>query len=268
MSKKIFTRKVFFFLLISFFLLNFSIYASTGGKIRVLLSVAKANYSKVENLVKSLNGTVNFKHKYCDGLAVSIPKEALTQLSQTQEIKQVLKDLSIKRPKPVQMSKPNYSNLPLYGEAVFSNSEAITGEELRLKLATGPYKADTEPYNYFPFTNDLTKANEFIVNTGHLGENVIVGVIDDGVSSAATAVSNRIVGAENFTGDGIPGDSPLNGTHGTWVACCIGANSIFGFTNPAIQNAVGLYAPNSILPDYFGSGIDGIPMVPRFHFTH
>ncbi|MGA1826497.1 MAG: S8 family serine peptidase, partial [bacterium] len=103
---------------------------------------------------------------------------------------------------------------------------------------------------------------------GNLGEGVIVGIMDSGISSAARAVAinpltgePRIVGAENFTGDGIPGDSPLNHPHGTWVACCVGANAIFGFANPALQNAIKAYCPSCVIPNYFAPGIDGIPMV-------
>ena len=242
------------FLIIILFILSNTTLGSAGKKIRVLLSVDKGNYEKIENLINALEGTVHFKHKYCEGMAVSVPEENLSILSSTAEIKQVLKDLTIKRPQPVQISRPNYGYIPLYGEATYSNSESITGDELKGFLGDG-----TE--GYYPFTNDLTNTNDFIINTGHLGENIIVGIIDDGVSSAATAIASRTIGAENFTGDGIPGDSPLNQSHGTWVACCVGANSIFGFSNPAIQNAVKLYAPNSVIPDYFAPGIDGIPMI-------
>ena len=254
MKTKTIFRYPLIILILFLFILSGTIFGSSGKKIRVLLSVAKANYAKVENLIHSLQGNVHFKHKYCQGMSVSVPEENLSVLSSTAEIKQVLKDLTIKRPEPVQISKPNYGYIPLYGEATYSNSESITGDELKGLLGDGTT-------GYYPFTNDLTKTNEFIINTGHLGENVIVGVIDDGVSSAATAVASRIVGAENFTGDGIPGDSPLNESHGTWVACCIGANSIFGFSNPSIQDAIKLYSPGSVIPDYFAPGIDGIPMV-------
>ena len=63
------------------------------------------------------------------------------------------------------------------------------------------------------------------------------------------------------SGDGIPANSSQNYFHGTAVACCAGANAIFGFSNPKYQNAVKRYMPSSVIPNYWGGGVDGIPMV-------
>ncbi len=243
-----------FFLFIAILFSTGSIFAKKGDKIRVLLSVAKQHYQQVENIVNSLEGEVHIKHKYCEGMAVSVPKENLGILSSTQEIKQVLKDLNIQKPEPVQINKPGYGIIRHKVDNTPTHSQTLSTEELMGILID-------DPQNYFPYTNDLTTANEFIANTGHIGENVIVAIIDDGVSSAASAINSRIIGGENFTSDGIPATSPLNDSHGTWVACCVGANGIFGFGNPAVQDAIKLYAPNSVIPDFFGPGIDGIPMV-------
>jgi hypothetical protein len=117
------------------------------------------------------------------------------------------------------------------------------------------------PNNYFPYTQDLTNALEFSDLTGHIGEDVVVAIIDDGVSANAFAVGSRVIGGENFTLDGIPATSDLNDPHGTWVACCVGANGIFGFGDPAVQNAVKMNLPDAVIPDFFAPGIDGIPMV-------
>ncbi|MGD8781747.1 MAG: S8 family serine peptidase [Ignavibacteria bacterium] len=240
--------------LIAVLLYSGNLFANNGNKIRVLLSVAKQNYQKVEDVVNSLGGEIHIKHRYCEGMAVTVPKENLAALSSIQEIKQVLKDLNIQKPEPVQIEKPGYGLIKHKVDLAASHSQTLSGDDLMDILVDNPQ-------NYYPYTNELMAVNDFIANTGHIGENVIVAIIDDGVSSAATAISSRILGGENFTDDGIPANSPLNDSHGTWVACCVGANAIFGFSDSAIQDAVELYAPGSTIPDYFGSGIDGIPMI-------
>lgn len=227
-------------------------------KLRLVIAVKKGDYQKVEDAVRKMNGEVRFRYKNLDGLAVSIPAAKLTDLLSSPAILRVAKDELVTLPSPKRREIPGYGVVAPVYEVQPSNGQALTIGELQ--GLSGP-----APANYYPFDNLLTHAFEFSNLTGHFGENVIVGIIDAGVSTDAFAVAgpggSRIVGAENFTNDGIPGDSPLNGFHGTAVACCVGANAVFGFDNPAIQNAVKRYAPDAVIPNFFGPGVDGIPMV-------
>lgn len=240
-------------LLIFFLLVSSGLSFAGNKKVRMILSVKKADYSTVEQMVKKLGGEVHVRFKMCEGLAVSLPLDEVSQVISRPEVIRSFKDIYIKKPEPPKLKKAGYENIPVTGEMVADYSKTLKTSELKSILG--------ETKGYYPFTNELTGTNEFYNETGHFGENIVVGIIDDGVSSAASAVASRIIGAENFTGDGLPGDSPSNGSHGTWVACCVGANTIFGFGNPAVQNAIKLYSPESVIPDYFATGVDGIPMV-------
>ncbi len=223
-------------------------------KLRLVIGVNKGDYQKVEDAVKNLSGEVRFRYKNTDGLAVTIPAAKLADLLSSPGILRIAKDELVTLPSPKRRDIPGVGVIAPVYEAKPSGAQAMTVSDVQ-----GLYNA--APANYYPFDNSLTHAFEFSNLTGHFGENVIVGIIDAGVSSAAVAVSSRIVGAENFSGDGIPGDSPLNGFHGTAVACCVGASAVFGFSTPVIQDAVKRYAPGAVLPNFFGPGIDGIPMV-------
>ncbi|MEJ2635236.1 MAG: S8 family serine peptidase [Calditrichia bacterium] len=228
--------------------------AIAADDVRVIMSVDRSNYDLISNMINEAGGKVNFAYKYVDAIAATLPTDKVNAFNVLPEVKRIEKDVMVSLPEPREHYRPGLGMIAGVVELGADNIQAMTVNELKSLL-------DNEPNNYSPYTNNLTNALKFSQMTGHYGENVIVAIIDAGVSSAARAVNSRIVGAENFSGDGIPGDSPLNGSHGTWVACCVGANAIFGFSNPAIQNAVKQYAPNSVLPDYFGGGIDGIPMV-------
>jgi subtilisin family serine protease len=228
--------------------------APADNGVRVLLAVDRAQLDKVEQAIAAVNGVVHLRHKYVDVISATIPTESLPALFTNPGVLRVTKDVEVSLPDPVQMLREGIGGSVGLLEMSPDYIKELTLEEMQgLQLV--------RPATYYPYTNEQTRANQFYAATGHYGEGVVVAIIDAGVSSAASAVASRIVGAENFTGDGYPGDSPLNNFHGTAVACCVGANAIFGFSNPAIQNAVKRYMPSSVIPNYFGPGIDGIPMV-------
>lgn len=220
---------------------------------RLILSVKRADYKKVCDSVIAAGGEVNREFAILEAVAVSVPEQQAAKIMSMPEVFAVVKDDIIEPPRPRTINKPGFGAIPNVVDARVSEAQSLSVAKLEELMA--------EPTNYSPFTNNLLRATEFSANTGKFGEGVVVAVIDAGVSSGASAVADRIVGAENFTGDGIPGDSPMNGSHGTWVACCIGAFAVFGFGNPVIANTIETYAPGSTIPDFFGVGVDGIPMV-------
>lgn len=218
-----------------------------------IIAVNHLDYEEVCNAVKEAGGTVRFQYKYCEAVAVTMPSDNLESILNMPEVQGFYKDREFSLPKPPLINRPGFETVYDHIQNTADHVQTTTAE-LEGLIGSGPN-------NYQPFTNDLTGASDFWSNTGHYGEEVIVGIMDTGVSSAAMAVAPRIVGAENFTGDGIPGDSPLNHPHGTEVACCVGADAIFGFDDPKIQNAVKAYCPSCVISNYFDPGIDGILMV-------
>jgi subtilisin family serine protease len=226
----------------------------TDDGVRVLLAVDRAHFDRVEQAIAAVNGVVHHKHLYVNVIAATIPTARLPRILENPDILSAAKDVEMSLPPPVRLTRDGYGQAAHLEETVPEYVKELTAEEMQqLQLVN--------PTNFYPYTNALTRTNEFYDATGHLGEGVVIAIIDAGVSSGAAAVASRIVGAEDFTGDGYPANSSQNYYHGTAVACCAGANAVFGFYNPAIQEAVKRYAPSSVIPNYFYPGIDGIPMV-------
>lgn len=220
--------------------------------ISVLLQVPQSDYARVARWVESLGGHVQFQYRHVSGMAVEIPAPSLTRFAQNPSVKGIYKDLEWRLPEI-----PKWEKLPGAQKQLLEASPDFV-QEANLHQWQ---KNFAEPENYYPLTDALINAIPVYQQTGHFGEGIIVGIMDSGVSEDAVAVASRIVGGENFTDDGVSATSGLNNPHGTWVACCVGANAIFGFANKAIQNAVKRYCPDCVIPNYFGNGIDGIPMV-------
>ena len=252
-------KKLFFIIptiLICLVIINLSAEAKQkrDKDFNIIIAVNHLDYEEVCNAVKEAGGTVRFQYKYCKAVAVTIPSDNLESILNMPEVQGSYKDREFSLPKPPVINRPGFETVYDRVQNTADHVQAITTAELEGLIGSGPNK-------YQSFTNDLTGASDFWLNTGHYGEEVIVGIMDSGVSREAMAVADRIVGAENFTGEVTPGDSPDNDPHGTWVACCVGANAIFGFGDPKIQDAVKAYCPSCVIIDYFGDGIDGIPMV-------
>ncbi len=225
----------------------------SAPKVKVILDVDPGNYARVRNLIRKSGGTVHFEYKNVHAIAAEVPLPVLKTLTSQRIVKNIYKDNDIYLPKIPALSHPQLTiqTEKATADAAFQQGLTVTD------LTQGKISLD----NYSPYTNNLIGAQTFMENTGHSGEGIIVGIMDSGVSTDAVAVGSRVIGGENFTDDGVPATSSANAPHGTWVAACVGANAIFGFSNPAIQDAVKRYCPECVIPNYFGDGIDGIPMV-------
>jgi len=191
----------------------------------IIIAVNHLDYEKVCNAVKEAGGTVRFQYKYCEAVAITMPSDNLESILNMPEVQGSYKDREFSLPKLPVINRPGFETVYDHIQNTADHVQTTTTAELEGLIGSGPN-------NYQPF-----------------------------ISSGAMAVADRIVGAENFTGDGISGDSSLNHPHGTQVACCVGANAIFGFGDPTIQNAVKAYCPSCVMSDHFGLGIDGIPML-------
>jgi subtilisin family serine protease len=240
---------LFFLIVMSGTMLSFA-----AGNEHVLLSVKKADYEKVETAITKLGGTVAVKYKYCDLVSASVPEDKLTAVLAMPAVRCVVKDQELTL-EELPSCECTHLGLREQYTMTATHAQALGVDQLKSYL-------EPAPQNYSPLTNDLVGASEFFAEVGHFGEGVIVAIIDGGISSSALAVASRIVGAENVTDDGIPADSPLNAVaaHGTAVTCCVGANAVFGLP-VFVQDAIERYAPECVIPDFFGPGLDGIPMV-------
>jgi hypothetical protein len=233
---------------------------ASAEDVRLILAVDKSNYDKLESAIRAANGDVAIKFKYVDAMAVSLPFERLRSILSMPEVLGNWKDrmVTVDDPKPREI--PGYGTIR-YGETISPEATSVlAGDELAAKLK--------ESVNsYYPYGNQLINAYAFSQLTQHFGENVIIAIIDGGVSRAARAVAGahgeRIVGTANMSGDGIDADDPGNYWHGTAVACCAGANATFWFNQAGFfPKAVERYAPGSVITGSGAyAGLKGVPMV-------
>lgn len=252
--RKVISRISGFPEMMMFVLLFCGMIFAQGASVNLTLSVKKGDYAKVKNAIEAVKGMVRFEHKYIDAVSVTVPSAQVSAITSLPEVTGAKKDQLVSLPVPRDVVREGSVVMPGIYTVAADNVKAMSVKEMKAALGPGPN-------NYYPYTNNLTNTNAFYNAVGHYGEDVIVAVIDAGISSAAFLVADRIIYGENFTGDGFSATSSSNNSHGTWVACCIGANGIVGFTNPLIANTIKKYTPESVLPNYFGAGLDGVPLV-------
>ncbi len=206
----------------------------------------KKPYEPVKHRIEQLGGIVTHEFKHADGLVVLMPDGQLDALEKTIGVDYVARDEVVPNPHP---------------REVVGLDE---GSALELP-------ADAAPQNYYSYNAELTGAIALHA-AGGLGQNVIVGIIDSGVSRTAAALCNgpcatgtRVIGGENFVpGAFEPGaNASTNNPHGTWVASMVGANIGFLFSKTtAFAQAVRRYCnPVAACSTPFSPTLDLIPMV-------
>lgn len=216
---------------------------------RVIVKASKP-YDSVRQKIAEMGGTVTHEFKHADGLLAIIPDHQLDALEKTVGVSFVLRDEVVPNPRPHEIvSLAEEGPVPLAAEALPSNYRAYSSE----LTGVGPLQLD-----------------------GFQGQGVVVGIIDSGVSTTATALcstapctpaSTRVIGGESFVpGATEPGpNSALNDSHGTWVASMIGANAVFGFSrNSRLATALRSYCnPVSVLPCSvpFSPALDAVFMI-------
>jgi hypothetical protein len=216
---------------------------------RVIVKTRKP-YAAVKQKIVAMGGTVTHEFKHADGLVAVVPDGQLDALEKLLGVDYVVRDEVVPNPGPREA-------VSLAGEAPFTIEPASL------------------PANYHSYNSELTNVLPLQLE-GFLGQGVVVGVIDSGVSATATALcstspctaaSTRVIGGESLVpGATEPGpNAATNDPHGTWVATMIGANAAFGFTRAgALASAVRSYCtPASTFPCSFQASptVDGIYMV-------
>ncbi|KAA3615527.1 MAG: T9SS C-terminal target domain-containing protein [Calditrichaeota bacterium] len=223
----------------------------------IIVSVDKP-YADVVSYVKKLGGEVKFEYKYIDAIAISIPRREFDVLNRHEGIKHLSKDLTMKLPEVSKRFKEGYGEVPNKVELTGATTQVLTKSDL----------ADLRDLQEGLVTDVITtRAADFWDATGHLGEGVIIGIMDTGVNEVSS-IAGRVLGGENFTGDGYDANSPSNISHGTNVATAAGANALI-FLPDGHYWAVAFetHIPGSTIPNYLGSGLTAIPMLGTAPFA-
>jgi subtilisin family serine protease len=219
-------KKLFLTLALGSVILAWSFPAiSFAGDVDVLIQCNKP-YAGMVAKIKAAGGKVRFQYKYVNGIAATIPESKVAEIAASPEVLNFSRDMKLSVPKDPYRERPGYA-LPATRELVAEETRNLTADELKSMIA---------PTGYFPFEADLTNALDFWNATGHFGEGVIVAVMGTGFQPASF-ITSRLVGYENFTGDGVDFPSTLNNPHETEVASAAGGNTLplFNLASPTIQ---------------------------------
>ena len=220
-----------------------------NSRVEVLIAASKP-YDEVIAQVHAMNGVVHHEYQNIDAISATIPATALSAFEAMSSVGAVAKDRRI-----------HLSELRGDLEAA--------GAEYSYTIDPSAPSGDVVPVSaadlagYFPTETDLMNASEFWSATGHVGEGVVVGIVDSGTADVV-AIRGRVVGGESFLSafppleDGLSATNRRNDPHGTWVATTLGAAAVFGFpSSSAIVQALEAYIPEAVLHDFFAPGVDG-----------
>ncbi len=219
-------KKLFLTLALGSVILAWSFPAiSFAGDVDVIIQCNKP-YAGIMAKIKAAGGKVRFQYKYANGIAATIPEGKVAEIASSPEVLNFSRDMKFSVPKDPYRERPGYA-LPANRELAAAETRNLTVDELKSMIAPSPT-------GYFPFEADLTNALDFWNATGHFGEGVIVGIMDTGFQPA-TFITSRLVGYENFTGDGVDTPSNLNFFHGTAMASAAGGNTLLIFNLASAQ---------------------------------
>jgi subtilisin family serine protease len=252
--KNFFQLSLLSLFIICFLVLSPAVKAKDNG-VDVLISSAKP-YKSLIKKIESAGGTVRYQYKNIDAIAATIPRDKLSEIQSMPGIDAFVRDVTFSLGDPPSIMREGFGKVP--------SKYALDANQMSGNAAEFTAVA---PEGYFPTEVALTRAFDFWMETGHFGEDVIVGIMDTGTADVP-AISGRVIGGESFLfanpglEDGLGPMSPSNDPHGTWVATTLGADAIFGFfATSAIAQSLKIHLPAAILPDFFAPGIDGVPMV-------
>ena len=221
-----------------------------------VLIAYKKPYTNLISAIYAAGGTVRAQYNNIDAIAATIPHSKVEDIQSLEGVLAFRKDLRITRNDARSFDKEGYGTV--------SNRMSLDASH---GLTTDVAVATTDlPENYFEdfFLNNV---NGFVGATGSLGAGTIIGVMDQGVAPVP-ALGGRVIGGVNYVvvdpglADGLGPNDPNDDPHGTWVATSAAANIVFGFNGAgALATAMKTYLPGSIIPDFFGAGVDGVPLI-------
>ncbi len=185
------------------------------------------------------------KYDNINAIAIEMPAGDTSALKQIAGISGIYKDRQMGIPEPVKGA-----------------TATLAAEEIGGVVEYDDIKNDL-PADYFR-SHNLTGAS-MLFGSGLDGSGVVVAVIDSGTADnpdVVPALAGSVIGGENFVDDDpVSATSTANGPHGTWVGTTIAGHTAFLFSpESALAQSIRQHAPDSIIPDFAGSGLDLVPM--------
>jgi subtilisin family serine protease len=248
--------------------LSAALAAGGDGTIDVLVETDSQNYGAIIDAIEGMGGTVSQTFKYADGLAATMPKESVSALADVSGVEQVSLDV-IRSPIPTSGDAAAPGARPVGGmdpEAANELDDVIpAGEAFYLDagfetvtLTQADIEAGLETYDNM-FSMNATP----VWDTGNLGQDSLVAVIDTGIYDQHFMLAGSVVGGVDLSPDaGTPFEGfnlASNHWHGTHVSGIVAGHGaiLLGDTDPLVES---IEFNGGSLPD-FAPGIKLMPLL-------
>lgn len=229
--------------------LALSAIAQADGRDAVLIR-CEGDCSKAVRAVQKAGGLVTHRYKYVDAIAAKVPGDKRRQISSSNGVAEISKDVVIREPKALEQFD------------LESTSDAVASSAIQV-YEDG---TTTQPDGLW-FNLEMMGADQMF-GLGYWGDGAITAIIDSGTShhpafnrGGCVSADPTVVGGETYIGGADPTEpsatSYSNGNHGTWVGTTIAANVLYTFS-AGLTAIVADHAPGSV---WNILGTDYIPMV-------
>ncbi len=217
-------------------------FADTGN--RYILQYDRLTPELIAQL-ESSGARITQKYDNINAIAVEVESGDASVLKRLNGVRGIQKDRKLDVPAPVKGTTARLAASDIGGVVEYA--------DIRNDL----------PSDYFR-SHNLTGAST-LFGAGLDGSGVVVAVIDSGTANnpdVVPALAGSVIGGESFVADDPESaTSTGNAPHGTWVGSTIAGHTAFLFSpDSALAQSVKQHAPDSIIPDYAGSGLDLLPM--------
>jgi subtilisin family serine protease len=214
---------------------------------KVLIETSKP-YDRITDAIKARGGRINWEYQHVDGIAATIPEDAIEDIRALVGNSAMDKDVDVFRPVAVGPSRSRVSRQQFGGVAT-----PLTAPLAGMTSANLTTFANTHPEAYS--LNNAGTRIEKLHARGFTGKGTVVAVIDSGLRPGFKLLNGSIAGGVDFVDDGAPGPAGDSATdwkkdsnegHGTFSAGLISGNATFGVSG-VLRDALEQYAPNAIV---------------------
>ncbi len=200
---------------------------------RVLIRTPKP-YSRVVANIQSQGGKVTYQYKYLNAIAAEIPQDKIAGLLAAGGITSLSKDLMVDLPSSVDVNRGRPMAAPARTDIVAASMDQLTAQQIAGTAA--------QPSGYI--VNNTLMGLDSLFASGHIGQGIVVALIDSGIRPGFPHISGSVIGGEDLVGDGLGFSNFANGGHGTFVSGMIAAHVSLGFPSASsLVQAVNRYAP-------------------------
>ncbi len=240
-------------LVVSLFILGLAAYAQTE---HVIIRTTGSR-DVLKQKVEAVGGHIQHEFQNIAAVSADVPTATVSALTTDPELK-VHKAGTFSMPVPRAPRGVDQAVVPVQSD-----------DQLLLDNTAVVNTARSLPADY-SFNNSYINATP-LQAAGHIGQGIIIAVIDSGTANNASVVpdiAGTVIGGESLVPAAqdpvTSATSTKNYPHGTWVASMIAGHAMFLFNNTScLAQAIKFNAPDSIIDatPYGYPGYSGVPMI-------